>query len=183
MIGDRHAIESTTVTLADNTVLPGCRPDLPSLGDLMARGWSIFPLKPRSKVPAVRSWAKYQHRLATVDELEQWFTTPGFNVAIVTGRLSGIFVIDVDSPDAIEWATQNPPPCELRVRTAKGLHLYYPHSGDFAWRNKVRVRINGRPLDIEFARKADTSSAQEVSTRAGISTPAKARAGAGDERR
>ena len=31
-----------------------------------------------------------------LDELEAWFTAPGFNVGIVTGKLSGIYVIDVD---------------------------------------------------------------------------------------
>jgi hypothetical protein len=36
-------------------VLPGCRPDLLNIGDLMARGWSIIPLQYRSKVPAVLS--------------------------------------------------------------------------------------------------------------------------------
>src|SRR5688572_31676984 len=104
----------TTVTLADGTTLPGCRPDLLNVGDLMARGWSIFPLKPRSKVPAVK-WEAYQHRLPTIEELEHWFTAPGFNVAVVTGSISNIFVIDVDSPEAAEWAREHLPPCDLRV--------------------------------------------------------------------
>jgi hypothetical protein len=59
------------VTLADGTVLPDCRPDLLSVGDLLARGWSIFPLKFKSKRPAVRSWLEYQKRMLTVDELER----------------------------------------------------------------------------------------------------------------
>jgi putative DNA primase/helicase len=137
-----------SITLTDGTVLPECRPDLVSIGDLMARGWSIFPLRPRSKVPAVK-WEQYQRRLATLDELEQWFTTPGFNVGIVTGRISGIFAIDVDSEPALAWANEHLPTCDLRVRTARGLHLYYPYSGDRPMRNKSRVRYQGEVLDID----------------------------------
>ena len=118
-----------TITLADGTVLPGCRPDLFSIADLMARGWSVIPLKPKSKIAAVK-WEAYQHRLATLDELEAWFTLPGFNVGIVTGTISKLFVVDAASADAMAWAQEHLPPCELRVRTAKGLHLYYPFSGE-----------------------------------------------------
>ena len=114
-----------TITLADGTVLPDCRPDLLSIGDLMARRFSLIPLKPKSKIPVVK-WEPYQHRLATLDELEAWFTVPGFNVGVVTGRISGIFVIDADSEAALAWALEKLPACDLRVRTANGLHLYYP---------------------------------------------------------
>ena len=138
-----------SVTLADGTVLDGCRPDLVNIGDLMARGWSIFPLRPRSKKPAV-GWEQYQHRLATLEELESWFTTPGYNVGIVTGAISKIFVIDADSEAALAWADEKLPPCDLRVRTAKGVHLYYPYSGDRPLRNKVRVKYQGEALELDF---------------------------------
>jgi hypothetical protein len=82
-----------TLTLADGTMLPDCRPDLVSVGDLMARGWSIIPVMYKSKIPAVR-WEEYQRRLATVEEIERWFTHPPFNIGVVTGRISGIFVVD-----------------------------------------------------------------------------------------
>ena len=139
---------TTTITLADGTVLPDCRQDLLNVADLMARGWSIIPLKPRSKVPAVE-WKQFQHRLATFEELEAWFATPGYNIGIVTGKPSGIFVIDADSPEAISWALRNLPPCNLRVRTAKGLHLYYPFSGDVRLLNKTRLKVDGRTLELD----------------------------------
>jgi putative DNA primase/helicase len=138
-------------TLPDGTSLPGCRPDLLNVGDLWARGWSLIPLKPRDKSPAIPSWTAYQHRPASYDQLETWFAPPrGWNVGVVTGRVSGIFVIDCDSPDALQWAEEHLPPCDLRVRTAKGVHLYLPYSGDRPMRNKVRVRFGGRPLDLDF---------------------------------
>jgi putative DNA primase/helicase len=144
-----NASDSITITLAgDGTVLPDCRQDLLNVGDLMARGWSIIPLRPRSKVPSVK-WETYQRRLATLDELENWFTTPGYNLGVVTGRVSGIFVVDCDSPEALEWAKEKLPACELRVRTANGLHCYYPYSGERPMRNKVRVRFDGRQIDVD----------------------------------
>ena len=140
--------QSVTITLADGTLLPGCRPDLLNIGDLLARNWSIFPLKPRSKVPAIR-WEECRRRFPTFDEIERWFTRPGFNVGIVTGQLSKIFVIDADSPEAVEWTQRNLPPCDLRVRTAKGLHLYIPYEGKRPIRNKARITVGGKTLELD----------------------------------
>ena len=144
-----NAAKLSSVTLADGTVLPGCRPDLLNIGDLLARNWSVIPLRTRSKVPAVK-WEEYQRRHLTFDECERWFSTPGYNVGIVTGTISGIFVVDADSPEALRWAHENLPACDLRVRTSKGLHLYYPYSGDRPMRNKCRVRFDGRQLEIDI---------------------------------
>jgi hypothetical protein len=132
---------TTTITLADGTILPDCRRDLLNIADLQARGWSVIPLRPRSKLPAV-PWQEYQRRHATINELEQWFAEPGFNVGIVTGKLSGIFVIDADTPEAVAWALSNLPPCDLRVRTSKGMHFYYSHDYEHGRpiRNKARIR-------------------------------------------
>jgi hypothetical protein len=136
--------------MADGYRLPIDRFDLLNLGDLYGRGWSVFPLHYRTKRPALRSWAAYQSRTPTFDELEKWFGSPKpFNVAVVTGKVSGIFVIDVDSEAALAWAVEHLPASNLRVRTAKGLHLYYPYSGDRPVRNKVRVRVGGEHIDLD----------------------------------
>ena len=136
--------------LPDGTLLHDCRPDLLNIGDLWARGWSLIPLRARDKRPAVSSWTEYQKRPAEYAQLERWFNRPDpLNVGIVTGAVSGIFVIDLDSPEAINWAAEHLPPCELRVRTAKGLHLYYPYSADRPMRNKVRATSQGKTLDLD----------------------------------
>ena len=137
-----------SVTLEDGTVLQECRPDWWNIGDLIGRGWSLIPLKPRSKLPAVR-WTDYQSRLATLDELEAWFTPAGYNIGVVTGIVSKLFVIDVDSPEALEWAQRNLPPCDLRVRSGEGMHLYFPYSGTRPLRNKTRVHVAGRTLELD----------------------------------
>lgn len=121
-----------------------------NIGDLWGRGWSVIPLKWRDKRPALRSWADFQKRPATYAELEQWFDRPErFNVGIVTGRVSGIFVIDLDSPAAITWGQHHLPRCEMRVRTAKGQHWYYPYTGDRPIRNKVRTTHEGQVLELD----------------------------------
>lgn len=137
------------VTLPDGTVLRGCRPDLRNVADLWGRGWSLIPLKPRSKVPAIR-WQEYQERRCTFEELEAWFTVPGFNVGIVTGRVSGLFVIDADSPEAVSFVRSQITACDLRVTTAKGLHLYCPYVENRPVRNKARIAVGGqvRELDV-----------------------------------
>ena len=71
-------------------------------------------------------------------------------MGIVTGTISKIFVVDVDSEAALAWAIEKLPPCDLRVRTAKGLHLYLPVSGERPMRNKCRVKYQGETLDIDF---------------------------------
>jgi hypothetical protein len=112
-----------------------------NIGDLWGRGWSVIPLEPRGKKPAIKSWLEYQKRSATFDELDRWFSGQRLNVGVVTGRVSGIFVLDADTPEAIAWAEANLPMSDMRVRTAKGLHLYYPLSVDSSIRNKTRIRV------------------------------------------
>jgi len=137
--------------MADGYRLEIDRPDLLNVGDLWGRGWSVIPLRPRDKRPALRSWAPYQERLATFDELEQWFlSAPTANIGVVTGKVSGIFVVDCDSPAAIAWATEHLPPCEMRVRTAKGLHLYFPYTGSRPMKNHVRATYQGERLELDI---------------------------------
>ena len=112
-----------------------------NIGDLWGRGWSVIPLRRGDKKPAIASWLEYQQRPATYQELERWFFRQRRNVGIVTGSVSGIFVLDADSPEAIAWAEANLPISDMRVRTASGVHLYYPFKADSAIRNKTRIEV------------------------------------------
>jgi hypothetical protein len=59
-------------------------------------GLSPIPVRPDSKHPPV-AWKPFQSRRATEVELERWFANPGnWRIGLVTGRISGHFVIDVD---------------------------------------------------------------------------------------
>jgi hypothetical protein len=91
-----------------------------------------------------------KRRPATYAELEAWFNRrEPFNVGVVTGRVSSLLVIDADSPEAEAWAAEHMPPCAMRVRTAKGVHLYFDYTGTTPIKNKVRCTFGGRQLEID----------------------------------
>jgi hypothetical protein len=118
---------------------------LANIGDLWGRGWSVIPLEFGGKRPAIASWTEYQTRPATFEELESWFGgEQRHNIGVVTGHVSGIFVLDADSPEAMAWCVEHMPVTEMRVRTAKGVHLYYPLSADARLRNKTRIQVGTR---------------------------------------
>ena len=101
-----------------------------------AHGWSVIPIEPHGKRPLV-AWTEYQQRRATVDEVTRWFRRwPDANVAIVTGEVSGIVVLDVDERDggALSLAQLDtelgPIPSTVEVATGGGgRHLYFRHPG------------------------------------------------------
>src|SRR3990167_8382623 len=59
------------------------------------RGWSVIPVF--GKIPA-ENWKEYQGRIVNENTIDLWWDKyPNANVGIVTGKISGITVIDVDS--------------------------------------------------------------------------------------
>lgn len=104
------------------------------------RGFSVIPLRPMSKHPAINSWKEYQSRLATKNELCQWFGDGGQNIGIVTGQLSGISVIDTDNQEALALATQKGISSCPIVKTSRGYHFYCryePGTSNFQKRNDL----------------------------------------------
>ena len=94
------------------------------------RGFAIFPLKPRGKVPlgslvprgcldaskdptVIRTW---------------WRRAPTANIGLRTG--GGHFVLDLDDDEAVAWFSNacgryGGAPKTLTVRTARGFHLFF----------------------------------------------------------
>ncbi len=100
------------------------------------RGWSVVPTARRSKRPLV-PWTAYQRRAAEVSEIQAWFRRwPGANVAIVTGAVSGLVVLDIDPQHQGEeslaaWQDRHGPLPETleSVTGGGGRHLYFRHPG------------------------------------------------------
>jgi hypothetical protein len=62
----------------------------------LARGWSVVPVAVRGKRPIVR-WQTFEERHPTEAEVRGWFERwPAANVAVVTGAICDIVVLDVD---------------------------------------------------------------------------------------
>ncbi|MEV0649789.1 bifunctional DNA primase/polymerase [Phytomonospora sp. NPDC050363] len=65
------------------------------------RGWSVFPLVPGAKRPAVRSWE--QRATTNVDRITRCWSTGAYGVGIACGP-SGLVVVDLDQPKpGFEW--------------------------------------------------------------------------------
>ena len=99
------------------------------------KGFSVIPVR-QDKKPLIK-WEKYQGERASAEVIEQWYREhPDAGVGIVTGRVSGLDVIDVDTAKGYELlasalgddaATFNPP----IARTPRGgKHLYVVNTGE-----------------------------------------------------
>jgi Bifunctional DNA primase/polymerase, N-terminal/Primase C terminal 1 (PriCT-1) len=100
--------------------------------DYVKRGWSVIPLRPGTKLPAIR-WEPYQHHRAGEAELARWFERwPSITIGGVTGGISGLVVLDVDlghggcdSLAALE-RLHGPLPDTVEAETGGGRrHLYF----------------------------------------------------------
>jgi hypothetical protein len=124
---------------------------------LVDRGLSVLPVpRPRAgsppgrpgdgKIPAI-SWKAFQSRLPRRDEIERWFAVP-MNIAVVTGAISGVVVIDADTFEAVRWATKHLPYTPWQTQTARGFHLWYRHPG-VPIPNRARVETRDGRLAID----------------------------------
>ncbi len=117
--------------------------------EAVSRGFAAFDLPAGSKRPA-QPWKDYRQnpidleQAALLDETDK-------NVAIITGAPSGIFVLDLDTPEAEQvaldrgWLVPT-----LTVTTGKGRHAYYTLPPGFEVKNgagklapNIDIRGNG----------------------------------------
>lgn len=94
-------------------------------------GWSIIPLKPRSKEPD-GPWAEFSQRIMAPSEVSTRFNAHS-GVGIVTGRISGLVVIDIDPGRGgkLDHILDRYPTGRVVKTGGGGYHLYYryPKSG------------------------------------------------------
>lgn len=109
-------------------------------------GFSIIPINPETKRPAIK-WAEYETRQPTEDEINYWFTRwPNADLAIITGEVSGLVVVDADNETALAFAEREGMTSAIRVKTRRGWHLYFAHPRDGV-RRGPRAGINSRGVD------------------------------------
>ena len=121
-----------------------------------ARGWRVCPLyeplgegkcscgRPDCNSPGKHPRTRHGLKDATTnpDCIHTWWKDwPNANIAIVTGRDSGLIVLDVDRPEILNgWQSDT-----LTVTTGKGQHLYFSLNG-VAARNSVSKLAPGLDL-------------------------------------
>lgn len=109
-------------------------------------GFSIIPIAENSKAPLV-VWSEYQKRLPTETEVKSWWSKhPLANIAVITGKVSNLVVVDFDSDEAVQWARENNLLETLCVETARGLHAYYRYPEKINIQNTIH--LNGMKIDI-----------------------------------
>lgn len=91
-------------------------------------GFNVLPARHKGKVPQLPSWQRYQTE-RTTDKLKSWFAgSKPRNFWVATGRISGIVVLDCDSPEAeAYWRSLIGDEMDATtcVQTAKGQHYYF----------------------------------------------------------
>ncbi len=121
-------------------------------------GFRVAPVKPESKVPSITDWTN----AATTDEATirgWWEARPDHGVCIVTGRESGIWVLDVDVSEGKqgvetlqalldEYNGGEKLPATLTARTPSGgLHFLFAYPDDCEIHNSASNRL-GPGLDV-----------------------------------
>jgi hypothetical protein len=88
-------------------------------------GYSVMPVG-KDKRPLLKTWKPFQEKAADDAQIERWWEQfPEANIGIVTGKVSGITVVDVDTYKGGD-AKKFPP--TFTVKTGNGgYHLYYKY--------------------------------------------------------
>jgi hypothetical protein len=109
---------------------------LQAAASYLQRGWSVIPAPVGAKRSLVQ-WKRWQTSRPDLELWQAWFARwPRCNLAIVTGRVSGIVVLDVDprhggldSLARLERQYGELPETATVLTPGGGRHLYYQHPG------------------------------------------------------
>lgn len=142
---------------------------------LAAYSWSfkVLPLQPGAKVPAARGWSDPTYKADTDALIDN-----ECGVGIITGKQSGITVVDIDVIDSNGTPGVDPSifPPTLTIRTPSGgFHKYYEYDerihqtqSSFKAFPKVDIRNDGGfvvapPTHITYTKTFDDGVTKEVS--------------------
>lgn len=117
---------------------------LKELKKYLNKGWSLIPIGINTKKPLV-DWKAYQTKHPTQAELKKWFGDKR-NVAVITGQISGITVIDCDSQQAFDRIKSIIPIEKVGiVQTPRGgYHIYFAYTPALKTNSNPQLKIDIR---------------------------------------
>lgn len=118
----------------------------------LKKGWSIFPVSAPDREPMLK-WKEFQTRQPSVAEVQAWWRRwPNAGIAIVTGRVSGLVVVDIDPRKG--GNVEGLPPTDLTSWTGGGgMHYFYAYPENFE--GSVPQQANGPAHPDEQRRGKD----------------------------
>ena len=106
-------------------------------------GWSVLPVRPEEKRPFMTNWLQYTKTRASKEMINSWFTNlTGAGVGVVTGRISNMVVLDVESdcPFPIDDLLKKYPTQMIARSGGGGYHLFYQYpTNQTRVSNRVRI--------------------------------------------
>ncbi len=111
-------------------------------------GWNIIPIQPNREPYYGFGWKRYQHERITEDMFREWWEQyPDCGIAVITGKISGIVVLDIDAKhgrDINEFGIQ---PTAISRTQTKGWHVFFKHAGGYV--KSTSGQIVGHGVDIK----------------------------------
>jgi len=98
--------------------------------DYCEKGMSVIPDKFAMKQPAIKGWTEYCDRQPTEAEVLQWKDAfDKTNIALCTGKASGVIAVDMDciDPEIVEIINQMTIPSPVEKVGAKGWTRFYKY--------------------------------------------------------
>jgi ribosomal protein L37AE/L43A len=119
-------------------------------------GFSFVPVRLATKGGHYLQWGKYQSQRPSKEEVDRWLAEYKlFNVSIVCGKVSNVFVIDFDKKELYdEWLASLSEGLRLEVtrkcmitETGKGIHVYV-RPEDSSLIPAPQTKLGGLDIDI-----------------------------------
>jgi hypothetical protein len=112
----------------------------------LEKGFSVIPTK-QDKTPYCK-WEPWQKEKPSQEQVKEWWKKwPSANIALVTGELSNLMVIDTDTPEATQKIQDYIPEniiTPIQSTPRDGRHFFFKHIEGFSNRAKVLPGVDMR---------------------------------------
>ncbi len=112
----------------------------------LTNGIAVIPLNPDGKKPLDGfRWGGYGHEILT-----EWSFPPGCNIAILTGSINNLAIVDCDTTESwLAWE-ERMDYTPLRVKSRRGMHYYYQLEEGAYVKSDSHIKLPGFPHDYDI---------------------------------